>query len=116
MGLADKIKELCIEKRITVAELERKTGISNGQIRKWNERSPKAENLSKVADYFHVTTDYLLGRDGKEENSTDTKDLQKFLEVNRKGMSFGDDPITDEQKEKLDIALKMIFEKYKDKR
>ncbi|MHC3377785.1 helix-turn-helix domain-containing protein [Ligilactobacillus equi] len=80
MGLADKIKELCIEKRITVAELERKTGISNGQIRKWNERSPKAENLSKVADYFNVTTDYLLGRDGKEENSADTKDLAEIMD------------------------------------
>lgn len=26
-------------------------------------RDPKAEDLIKLADYFGVTTDYLLGRD-----------------------------------------------------
>ncbi|BDP97121.1 hypothetical protein EfmGK961_09370 [Enterococcus faecium] len=36
-------------------------GISNGQIRRWDKASPKSENLKKVADYFGVTTDYLLG-------------------------------------------------------
>lgn len=67
MGITNKIKDLAIKKKITLAELEREVGISNGQIRKWNERSPKAENLEKVADYFGVTTDYLLGR---TENNT----------------------------------------------
>ena len=28
--------------------------------------SPKADTLQKVADYFGVTTDYLLGRDEPE--------------------------------------------------
>lgn len=70
MGLADKIKDLASSKHITVAELERLVGISNGQIRKWNDRSPKAENLAKVADYFGVSTDYLLGRDSKNGTSS----------------------------------------------
>lgn len=43
-------------------------------------RNPNLEMISKIADYFNVTTDYLLGRDGKEENSADTKDLAEIMD------------------------------------
>ncbi|CAG9621097.1 helix-turn-helix domain-containing protein [Sutcliffiella rhizosphaerae] len=62
MGLIRKIKLLCDEKKVTFAEVERKIGISNGQIRRWDNSSPKVENVKKVADFFNVSTDYLLGR------------------------------------------------------
>lgn len=55
-----KIKELCIEKKVTFASLERETGIGNGVIAKWAESSPRVDNLKKVADYFGVTVDELL--------------------------------------------------------
>ncbi|WP_308184677.1 helix-turn-helix domain-containing protein [Limosilactobacillus fastidiosus] len=55
------MKALAPKYGITIAELERKTEISNGQISKWNVRSPKTENLEKVANYFHVSLDYLTG-------------------------------------------------------
>ena len=66
MGLVEKIKMLCNERKVTFAEVERKTGISNGQIRRWDNSSPKIENIQKVADYFDVSTDYLLGRTDKK--------------------------------------------------
>lgn len=50
-------------KKVTFAEVERAVGISNGQIRRWDRVSPKSENLKKVADYFGVTTDFLLGKE-----------------------------------------------------
>ncbi|WP_368900565.1 helix-turn-helix domain-containing protein [Oceanobacillus oncorhynchi] len=62
MSLVEKIKSLCEEKKVTFAEVERKTGISNGQIRRWDNSSPKIDNVRKVADFFDVSTDYLLGR------------------------------------------------------
>ncbi|KRL81769.1 helix-turn-helix domain-containing protein [Ligilactobacillus equi] len=43
-------------------------------------RQPDFETLSKIASLYEVTTDYLLGRDGKEENSADTKDLAKIMD------------------------------------
>lgn len=55
MNLANKIKQLANDRGITIAELERKAGISNGQISKWNVRSPKTENLEKVAKYLNVS-------------------------------------------------------------
>lgn len=58
-----KISELCKEKGISVAKLERETGISNGTISRWGTSSPTVEKLEKVADYFGVTVDSLLGRE-----------------------------------------------------
>ncbi|MEK5330290.1 MULTISPECIES: helix-turn-helix domain-containing protein [unclassified Lysinibacillus] len=65
MSLVERIKYLCNERKITFAEVERKVGISNGQIRRWDTSSPKIENVEKVANYFDVSTDYLLGRTDK---------------------------------------------------
>lgn len=59
--LVDKIKELCNENQITFAELERYLGFSVSSIRKWEGRSPSADRVKKVAEFFNVTTDYLLG-------------------------------------------------------
>lgn len=62
MSLIHRIKELADDKKLTFAEIERKVGLSNGQIRRWNSSSPKIDNIQKVADFFDVSTDYLLGR------------------------------------------------------
>lgn len=70
MGLVEKIKYLCNAKKTNFAEVERNTGISNGQIRRWNSSSPKIENVKKVADYFDVSVDYLLGRTEDDEIHT----------------------------------------------
>lgn len=66
MSLVKRIKILCDERKVTFAEVEREIGISNGQIRRWDNVSPKSETLQKVADYFDVSTDYLLGRSDKK--------------------------------------------------
>ena len=84
MSLVEKIKDLCKEKKISVAELERKTGISNGQIRKWDVSTPGVDKLKLVADYFDVSVDYLLGRTEKKRyydlTDKDERDIQKELE------------------------------------
>jgi transcriptional regulator with XRE-family HTH domain len=62
MGVVERIKELCRERKITVAELERSAGIGNGVIRRWDDRAPASDKLADVATYFSVSTDYLLGK------------------------------------------------------
>ncbi|KJW12837.1 helix-turn-helix domain-containing protein [Levilactobacillus spicheri] len=91
MDLASRIKELAEHRKITIAELERNTGISNGQIRKWGVRSPKVENLQKVADYFGVSTDYLLGRTPTPSfTAKDEIDVQKAVTNLIQGLSNKD--------------------------
>ncbi|ETC92088.1 TPA: helix-turn-helix transcriptional regulator [Enterococcus faecalis] len=84
MSLVEKIKMLCNEKRITISELERKTDLGNGTISRWDTRTPGVDKLKKVADYFDVSTDFLLGRTEKRRyydlTDKDEKDIAKELE------------------------------------
>ena len=60
--LLDKIQQLCKEGNTNLSKLERDCGLANATIRRWENASPTAENLAKVADHFGVSVDYLLGR------------------------------------------------------
>lgn len=51
---------LCAERKISVAKLERETGIGNGTIGRWSKSSPSVENAKKVAKFFGVTLDELI--------------------------------------------------------
>ena len=58
--LLKNITQLCKEKNISIAKLERETGISNGTISRWGKSSPTVENVSKVAAYLGTTVDALI--------------------------------------------------------
>lgn len=55
-----RINRLCKERGISIAKLERETGISNGTIGRWGTSSPTVENARKVAEFFGVTVDSLI--------------------------------------------------------
>lgn len=58
--MVQRIKALCKEKGITVAELERRCFIGNGIIARWKTSKPSYERLSVVAKELDTTVDYLL--------------------------------------------------------
>lgn len=63
--LFENVSRLCAERGITFCALEKAVGIGNGAIGKWGkeDRSPRVENVKRVADYFGVTVDELLSTD-----------------------------------------------------
>jgi len=91
VSLVERIKYLCNERKITFAEVERKVGISNGQIRRWDTSSPKIENVEKVANYFDVSTDYLLGRTDKRRYYDLTEKDELSIQRELKRAINGDD-------------------------
>lgn len=64
MLCAEKIKELRLEKGISQAALAKAIGVSQKAVDFWEkgENEPKASYILKLADFFDVSTDYLLGR------------------------------------------------------
>ncbi len=64
MTFSQKIKELRTEKGISQDELANATGLSHGCIAmlELGKRAPTGTTLTALADYFEVSTDYLLGR------------------------------------------------------
>ena len=60
-----KIKELRERKEMSQAELAKMLNLSPSTIGMYEQgrRQPNHETLEKLADFFHVSTDYLLGRE-----------------------------------------------------
>ena len=58
----DRVANLCEERGISQRQLQRELDIAIGTITKWKTSTPKPETLQKVAGYFNVTTDYLIGK------------------------------------------------------
>ena len=69
--LYDKIRVLANKKKISIAELERTLGFSNGMISKWDVAIPNASNLYKVAKFFGVSVEDLMGDVGEDANKNE---------------------------------------------
>lgn len=64
MTLKERIKELCKENGISMNQLEKEIGVGSGYISKIGSSTPNMKNIQKIAEYFNVSTDYLmLGKD-----------------------------------------------------
>lgn len=64
MNFALRIISLRDENHLTQSKLAQKLEVSSSTVAMWetDNRIPPASMLSKIADYFDVTVDYLLGR------------------------------------------------------
>lgn len=58
--LYDKIKEICKDKGVSVASVEKKAGLKSGAISKWNASSPTVKNIQAVAKALKVNVNKLL--------------------------------------------------------
>lgn len=56
----ERISELCKERGISVARLEKECDLGNATIRGWRNSNPNIMNLKKVADYLKVPIERLL--------------------------------------------------------
>ncbi|MZQ75220.1 MAG: helix-turn-helix domain-containing protein [Peptoclostridium sp.] len=72
----DRLRRLRERRQIYQKDLAKILGVSAGAIGMYetNKRTPDFEILNKIADYFDVTVDYLLGRTDDEEIKIYEKD------------------------------------------
>lgn len=97
MTTFERIENLRRLKGISQGKLEKELGFSNGSISKWKNSMPTSERLQKVADYFGVTTSYLLT--GTEDQlhpevvltARDERDITKDLDRIMNEIKNGDD-------------------------
>lgn len=107
MTAFDRLKFLCDKQGISVNVLEERIGIGRNTLYSWKKKVPSGQNLTKVADYFHVSTDYLLGR-------TDNPTTEDELTENQKLVAYSIDPdVTDEEREAI---INMVKEAMKFRR
>jgi len=90
MFKGDRLKLLREEKNMTQLELGNVFSISHATINRYenSQRQPDTELISKLSEFFNVTTDYLLGRNDVRNNTEsiseaikDDQDLFNFWET-----------------------------------
>jgi len=95
----DRVKELSQKRGISLSKLEETLGLGKNSIYALKRNQPSAERLQEIADYFNVSTDYLLGRTDNPKIASDevagytTEDLRKMA---KNAKTFDGKPLTDE--------------------
>nr|WP_300858406.1 helix-turn-helix transcriptional regulator [uncultured Acetatifactor sp.] len=66
----DIFEKLCVEKGVTPYRVCKETGLTTSTISNWKagRYTPKADKLQKIADYFGVSIEFLMGAEEKEES------------------------------------------------
>lgn len=76
----NKLSRLCEKKNISIAELERNLGMSNGSLRK--DGDIKSDRLYAISKFFDVTMEYLMGEeDSKKGIPQYNPRIQDFIEI-----------------------------------
>ena len=106
MLVFNNIKSLAKKQGKSIKTVALDIGLSENAIYGWKKTKPKADDLAKVADYFHVSVDYLLGREELTsiKEPVDVDDSKVDWD---EWVSFDGKPLTDEVK----TAMKLILGK-----
>ena len=74
---ATRIKNLRQSRELNQVQLAEKLGVKKQSISNWENDNimPSIEMLIKIADFFHVSTDYLLGREVREPSAPQMLDI-----------------------------------------
>ena len=67
------VKNLCEKQGISLNTLEEKLELGKNSLYGLKRNQPSAERLQQIADYFNVSTDYLLGRTDNPAIASDDK-------------------------------------------
>ena len=98
------VKDLCEKQGISLNTLEDKLKLGKNSLYGLKRNQPSAERLQQIADYFNVSTDYLLGRTKNPYTSNDdlmnTQELETLIMFRKETEDMSDD-----EKERFNKAL-----------
>lgn len=113
----EKIKELAKSRGISLAKLEESLGYSTNYFYTLKTKTPNSERLQEIADYFNVSTDYLLGRtdnpaiaNTKEQFFFEGKEVD-VEELASTAMRFNGKPLTEEDKKAIQNIIEIYLRK-----
>lgn len=98
---------LAKEHSISIRALEEKLEFGNGTLKRWDNNVPSVDRVEKVANFFDVSVDYLLGRTEKPKMITE-KDLDRMLD---NAVSFSGKPMNEHDREIIRAYLTGKFGK-----
>ena len=116
----DRLKRLRKERKLTQTELGNIINVTKVSISGYEngDRTPDTDNLRRLADFFGVTTDYLLGR-SDDPNLTEKEDNNKIMVNENELMNLIKDSqlkykgrtLSKEEKEQVEQMLSILLNK-----
>ena len=108
MDMGDRIAELRSNAHMSQFQLAKVLGIGTSTLGMYetNKRKPSPKVLKRIADYFNVSTDYLLGRSNNEKE----KKGLSLDEAVDSVMSFDGRPVTDHDRQMMKSLWKSYLE------
>lgn len=80
MQFSLRFKQLCKENGVTQKKALEDMGLHRNAAQRWAEGSPSTEALIKIAEYFGITTDEVLGKEHKK-TPTPAKGERDYLAI-----------------------------------
>lgn len=113
VAVFERVKTLCDERKISINDLEHSLGYSKNTLYRLKTQNPGSDKLQAIADYFNVSTDYLLGRTEEAyvpewATAKDIRDFKKMLEEETPVM-FDGVPLNDEARQRVMDVLTGLF-------
>ena len=84
MSVYNRIKSLSKEKKISINKLEQELDLSRGSLCKIDTNIPSAGKMQKIADYFGISVDFLMGREEEPEQPPLPVSCNKTPEITEK--------------------------------
>lgn len=103
----ERIKELTKKQGKSLGQVEEDLNYGRNTLYKIKTSTPNAERVSEIANYFQVSTDYLLGRtdNPKIASSDDKSEVIDFKEIAKESMAFDGHTLNDEDIELIASLL-----------
>lgn len=97
MIFGDILKALREDKDLNQGELAKYMNVDRSTVGKWesNSSKPDYEKLIRLADYFNVTTDYLLGRTDRPNNNNNEYNEPQTIAAHFDGDEYTDEDLRD---------------------
>jgi transcriptional regulator with XRE-family HTH domain len=94
----EKVRELARKKGLSLNQVEEKLGYSKNTLYSLKRQKVSSERLQEIADYFNVSTDYLLGRTDNPNIATngDASAPLDLRDIAAQSMLFDGKPLTEE--------------------
>ena len=88
MQFSSRFKQLCKENGVTQKQALADMGMGRNSAQSWIDGSPSADTLKKMADYFGISTDEVLGVDNKktptlQEGELDYDDMHLLAQYHK---------------------------------
>ncbi|EUJ64820.1 helix-turn-helix domain-containing protein [Listeria fleischmannii] len=101
MTTFERIQGLAKTQKISIKDLALKLGFGENTIYRWKHQEPKGTDLAKVANYFNVSTDYLLGRTDVKGPLSEEEEFEVFAKNPDMERWYRNMPDNEEEMERL---------------